>query len=42
MIAAGRVRPVIGARLPMQQAGEAHRLLASGQTFGKILLTLPG
>ena len=42
MIAAGRVRPVIGARLPIQQAGEAHRLLASGQTFGKILLTLPG
>ncbi|MBU3705303.1 MAG: NAD(P)H-quinone oxidoreductase [Mycobacterium sp.] len=42
MIAAGRVRPVIGARLPMQQAGEAHRLLASGQTSGKILLTLPG
>lgn len=42
MIAAGRVRPVIGAILPMQQAGEAHRLLASGQTSGKILLTLPG
>ena len=42
MIAAGRVRPVIGASLPMQQAGEAHRLLASGQTSGKILLTLPG
>lgn len=42
MIAAGRVRPVIGARLPMQQAGEAHRLLASGETSGKILLTLAG
>lgn len=42
MIAAGRVRPVIGARLPIQQAGEAHRLLASGETSGKILLTLAG
>lgn len=42
MIAAGRVRPVIGARLPIEQAGEAHRLLGSGETSGKILLTVPG
>lgn len=41
MIADGRVRPVIGARFPMDQAGEAHRLLASGDTSGKILLTAP-
>jgi len=40
MIAAGTVRPVIGARFPIQQAAEAHRLLASGETFGKILLTV--
>ena len=39
MIADGRVRPVIGARFPIERAGEAHRLLESGQTYGKILLT---
>ena len=30
MIADGRVRPVIGAHLPIQQAAEAHRLLVVG------------
>jgi putative PIG3 family NAD(P)H quinone oxidoreductase len=39
MIASGRVRPIIGAHLPIQQAGEAHRLLSSGQVTGKIVLT---
>lgn len=41
MIADGRVRPVIGARFPMERAGAAHRLLESGQSHGKIVLTLP-
>lgn len=40
MIAGDRVRPVIGTRLPIQQAGEAHQLMLSGKTFGKILLTV--
>jgi putative PIG3 family NAD(P)H quinone oxidoreductase len=40
MIANGRVRPIIGARLPIQQAAEAHRLLSSGRVTGKIVLTL--
>ena len=40
MIADGRVRPVIGAHLPIQQAAEAHRLLSSGQVTGKIVLTV--
>ncbi len=40
MIAAGTVRPVIGARYPVDQAGEAHRALAAGETFGKVLLTV--
>jgi putative PIG3 family NAD(P)H quinone oxidoreductase len=40
MIADGRVRPVIGARLPIQDAGEAHRLLSSGEVTGKIVLTV--
>jgi putative PIG3 family NAD(P)H quinone oxidoreductase len=40
MIADGRVRPVIGARLPIQEAGEAHRLLSSGEVTGKVVLTV--
>jgi NADPH2:quinone reductase len=38
MIAGGTVRPVIGARYPIDQVAEAHRVLASGGTYGKILL----
>jgi putative PIG3 family NAD(P)H quinone oxidoreductase len=40
MIAEGRVRPIIGAHIPIQQAAEAHRLLSSGRVTGKIVLTL--
>lgn len=40
MIAGGRVRPVIGARLPIQKAAEAHQLLSSGEVTGKIVLTV--
>lgn len=42
MIADGKVRPVIGARFPIEQAAEAHRVLEAGETFGKVLLELPG
>ncbi|HEY1842005.1 MAG TPA: NAD(P)H-quinone oxidoreductase [Mycobacterium sp.] len=40
MFADGRLRPIIGARLPIQDAAEAHRLLSSGQVTGKIVLTV--
>jgi putative PIG3 family NAD(P)H quinone oxidoreductase len=40
MIAGGRVRPIIGARMPIQDAAKAHRLLSSGQVTGKIVLTV--
>ncbi|MGB9307260.1 MAG: NAD(P)H-quinone oxidoreductase [Mycobacterium sp.] len=40
MIADGRIRGVIGARLPIQQAAEAHQLLVSGKVSGKIILTV--
>lgn len=40
MIADGSVQPVIGGRYPITDAAEAHRALASGQTYGKILLTV--
>ena len=40
MIAEARVRPIIGARMPIQQAGEAHKKLVSGEVHGKIVLTV--
>jgi NADPH:quinone reductase-like Zn-dependent oxidoreductase len=42
MIADGRVREIIGARMPIQQAGEAHQQLVSGKVTGKIVLTVAG
>jgi NADPH:quinone reductase-like Zn-dependent oxidoreductase len=41
MLASARVRPIIGARYPIAEAGEAHRALAAGETYGKVLLVLP-
>ncbi len=40
LIADGAVRPVVHARLPLEQVREAHRLLDSGEVVGKVLLTL--
>ncbi|EUA19176.1 zinc-binding dehydrogenase family protein [Mycobacterium xenopi 4042] len=40
MIADGRVRPVVGAAMPIQKAADAHQLLSSGRVAGKIVLTL--
>jgi NADPH2:quinone reductase len=40
MIADSRVRPIIGARLPIQEAAEAHRLLQAGEVTGKVVLTV--
>ncbi|MDA4108274.1 NAD(P)H-quinone oxidoreductase [Mycolicibacterium holsaticum] len=38
MVESGQVRPIIGAEFPIQEAGAAHELLASGDVAGKILL----
>jgi putative PIG3 family NAD(P)H quinone oxidoreductase len=38
LIAQGKVRPVIGAELPIAEAAEAHRLLNAGEVTGKVLL----
>ncbi len=38
MIADGRVRPIIGAEFPIQEAYAAQELLASGDVSGKVLL----
>ncbi len=37
-VAAGRVRPIIYETVPIQRAGDAHRLLESGVAFGKVVL----
>lgn len=41
LIAEGAVGPVVGAEFPITEAAEAHRLLDSGETVGKVLLTIP-
>lgn len=38
MLADGRLRPVVHAVVPLADAGDAHRMLASGEVFGKVLL----
>ncbi len=39
LVGAGLVRPIVHRTLPLAQASEAHTLLESGDTVGKILLT---
>jgi len=39
-VQAGLIEPVIGARLPMEQAATAHQLLQDGDVTGKVLLTV--
>jgi len=38
LVADGAVRPVVHARLPFERAADAHRLLETGEAFGKVLL----
>ncbi len=38
MVEDGRVRPVVHARVPLDEAARAHEMLESGQVFGKVLL----
>jgi putative PIG3 family NAD(P)H quinone oxidoreductase len=38
MVAEGRVRPVVHARLPLEEAGRAHRMLETSESVGKVLL----
>ncbi len=38
LVADGAVTPVVHARLPFDQAPAAHRLLETGEAFGKVLL----
>ncbi|RMF16459.1 MAG: NAD(P)H-quinone oxidoreductase [Alphaproteobacteria bacterium] len=38
LIEAGRIRPVIDSRFPLERAADAHRRMESGEHVGKILL----
>ncbi|WP_316237867.1 zinc-binding dehydrogenase [Bradyrhizobium sp. SZCCHNR1015] len=40
LLAEGKLKPLIRAVLPLQQAAEAHRLMEAGGSFGKIILTV--
>ena len=40
LIEAGRIKPQVYKTFPLEQAGEAHRLMESSQHIGKIVLTL--
>ena len=35
---AGAVRPIVGAEFPLESAAEAHRLIESRQSTGKVVL----
>jgi NADPH:quinone reductase len=40
LLAARRVRPIIHATFPLEQAADAHRLMESSNHIGKIVLTV--
>ena len=37
----GVVRPIIHTALPLEQAGEAQRIIEAGESIGKVVLTMP-
>ncbi|MBK9122650.1 MAG: zinc-binding dehydrogenase [Chloroflexi bacterium] len=38
LVFSGALKPVVGAVLPLEQAGEGHRILQAGDTFGKVVI----
>jgi NADPH2:quinone reductase len=40
LIEAGKIKPVVYATFPLEQAAKAHELMESGEHIGKIVLTL--
>lgn len=38
LLAAGKIKPLISARLPLAEAARAHALIESGQVLGKLIL----
>jgi NADPH:quinone reductase-like Zn-dependent oxidoreductase len=41
LVEQGRIKPVIHRRLPLPDAGEAHRVMAESSHTGKLLLVTP-
>jgi NADPH:quinone reductase-like Zn-dependent oxidoreductase len=37
----GAIRPIVDRVLPLEEVAEAHRLLAAGEIFGKLVLKMP-
>lgn len=42
LIEAGKVVPVIDQTLPIEEANQAHQIIESNQTFGKVILSIGG
>ncbi|MBI4569381.1 MAG: zinc-binding dehydrogenase [Planctomycetes bacterium] len=42
LMRAGKLRPVVGAEIPLERIVEAHQLLESRQVFGKVVVTVGG
>jgi NADPH:quinone reductase-like Zn-dependent oxidoreductase len=40
LVAAGSLRPVVHAVLPLARAAEAHAMCEANETFGKVVLSL--
>jgi NADPH:quinone reductase-like Zn-dependent oxidoreductase len=40
-VARGEIRPIIDRVLPIQDAAQAHAIIQSNQTVGKVVLTMP-
>jgi NADPH2:quinone reductase len=40
LLSQGRVRPIIGARVPLGEAANAHQLLEEGEIVGKVILEI--
>ena len=42
LIESGKIKPLIAARFPLEEAAEAHKLMESSRHIGKIILTVSG
>ena len=40
LVARGEVKPVVHAAMPLEEIAAAHEMLANGEVFGKLVLTL--
>jgi NADPH2:quinone reductase len=40
LVARGAVKPVVHAAMPLEEIAAAHEMLANGEVFGKLVLTL--